>query len=348
MKNRRVTIQDIAEELNLSRNTVSKALNGTGNVSDKTKKLIFQKAVEMGYKAFPMLSAPLSSEEEPVSNREIALFTCSMLGTQNINSTFLDSFQKKMSHMGYRLTIYMLREDVISSCAFPENFNREQTDGVLVLELFDKKYTDFLCSQNIPTLFVDSYANTDHDRISSDVLYVESENSSFQIVRHMLESGCKRIGFVGDRFHCQSFYERWNGYEKAMLKYGHTDCHSYSILEDDHSPYIHPKWLGDKIQALPALPDAFFCANDFLAICTIKALKQLGHSLPATVRVAGFDNSVEAKIIEPALTTVTIYSRQMGYLATDMLLKRIKYFSLPFTTVYAATQPVYRASTETE
>ena len=52
---KRVTIQDIADELHLSRNTISKAINNTGNVSPETKNLIFRKAAEMGYKQFPIL-----------------------------------------------------------------------------------------------------------------------------------------------------------------------------------------------------------------------------------------------------------------------------------------------------
>ena len=102
---KRITVQDIADELGLSRNTVSKAINGTGNVSAETRNLIFQKAAELGYKQFSLIQSS-EPEPKPLANREIALFTRSVPGTQHLSSTLLDSFQKKISTLGYRLTIY--------------------------------------------------------------------------------------------------------------------------------------------------------------------------------------------------------------------------------------------------
>lgn len=256
----------------------------------------------------------------------------------------MDSFQKKISTYGYRLTIYLLRSSVISSCSFPENFIIENTDRILILELFDKKYTDFLCSQNIPTLFVDSYANIDCENIASDVLYVESKNSAFHLTKHLLDIGCKKIGFVGDYLHCQSFYDRWSAFQEVVSRNGDKNYKDFSIIEDDHLPYSDTIWLASQIQKLPKLPDAFFCANDFLAICTIKALKHLQYNLPEDIKIAGFDNSAESRIIEPALTTATIYGHDMGYIATNTLLKRIKYPDTPFIKTYVSTDVVYRRS----
>lgn len=346
MKKKRVTMQDIADELGISRNTVSKAINNTGSISAKAKNMVFRKAKELGYKEFSLF---VSSQTELKINhdREIALFTCSIPGTQHLSSTLLDSFQKKISQYGYRLTIYLLRESVISECSLPENFNAKNTDGILVLELFNKKYTDFLCSQNIPTLFVDSYANAVYENIPSDIMYVESKNSSFCMVNHLLDNGCEKIGFVGDYLHCQSFFDRWNAFSDAMKRRRHMDFEKYSITDSDSSPYGDDSWLAKRIMELEEIPDAFFCANDFLAVCIIKALKKLPpvFSRPS-IKVTGFDNSPESRIIDPALTTATIYGHEMGYLATDILLRRIKYPEIPYTTTYSATDIVYRDSSK--
>lgn len=344
---KRITVQDIADELGLSRNTISKAINGTGNVAPKTRDMIFQKASELGYKQFSLLSTPttMQQEQNPV-NREIALFTNSAPRSQHLSSILLDSFQEKISSLGYRLTIYMLRKDVISSCTFPENFNEQFTDGILIMELFDKLYTDFLCKQKIPTLFIDSFANIYHEQISSDILYMENRSSTYQLISHLFQKGCQTIGYVGDRFHCQSFYERWRGYKEAMehhMPYGYEEL---CILDDDCEPYNNPLWLSNKIKNLPRLPDAFFCANDYLAICTIRALKNLNYHLPDDIKVAGFDNSYESLIIEPPLTTVNIPGTEMGYIATNLLLERIKYPDTPYGTTYTQTNIIYRQSTE--
>lgn len=343
---KRITIQDIADELGLSRNTISKAINGTGCVASDTKDLIFQKATELGYKQFSLLQNPDCEGDKIISNREIALFTKSVPGSQYLSSTLLDSFQKKISTLGYRLTIYVLRDAIVSSCSLPENFNIDSTDAILIQELFDEAYTDFLCKLDIPTLFVDSFANPGNKTIDSDILYMENKSSSYHLVTHLLNTGCKKIGYIGDYLHCQSFFERWCGYKEAA----ENSCRNYRdfcILENDASPYNDSSWLASKIQALKELPDAFFCANDFLAVCTVKALKLLNYSLPADIKVAGFDNSPESQIIEPQLTTVSIKGKDMGYIATNLLLNRIKYPNSPFTVTYTRTDIVYRASTET-
>ena len=120
----------------------------------------------------------------------------------------------------------------------------------------------------------------------------------------------------------------------------------FCILEDDSEPYGNSLWLADKIKALPHLPDAFFCANDFLAICTIRALKSLNYNLPDDIKVAGFDNSRESQIIEPLLTTVANPGTEMGYIASNILLDRINYPDTPYRATYVQTNIIYRRSTE--
>lgn len=341
---KRVTIQDIADELHLSRNTISKAINNTGNVSPETKNLIFRKAAEMGYKQFPILQAGLNSPMAS-STREIALFTKSVPNSQPLTSALIDAFQKKISMLGYRLIIYILRDDVISSLTFPENFSLEKTTAILCTELFDKDYSRFICSQNIPTLFIDSYANVNNEKLPSSLLLMENTNSVCQIMEHLFSSGCKNIGFVGDNMHCQSFYERWNAYQSSMKAHQIKNYKDFSILEDDKSPYNDFEWLAGKIKELKTLPDAFVCANDYIAICTIKALRYLGYKIPKDIKIAGFDNSNESDIIDPALTTVTIYGKQMGYMSTEILLSRVKFPDIPNCTTYVDTDVIFRKST---
>ena len=96
----KVTIQDIANELQLSRNTVSKAINNTGVLADATREKILRKAAEMGYKQFAYL--PLFQEDAakatessilPSDKREIAMLTTQFLSSSHFSSTMLDRFQ---------------------------------------------------------------------------------------------------------------------------------------------------------------------------------------------------------------------------------------------------------------
>lgn len=117
------------------------------------------------------------------------------------------------------------------------------------------------------------------------------------------------------------------------------------ILDDDSNPYYDVEWLSNRIRHLPFLPDAFFCANDYLAVCMVKALKKLNVSIPSDIMICGFDDAPEATIITPPLTTVCIPSRSMGYIASELLLSRIKHPDMPYRTTYVKTDVVFRAST---
>ncbi len=106
--------------------------------------------------------------------------------------------------------------------------------------------------------------------------------------------------------------------------------------------------LGRRIESLPQMPEVFFCANDFLAIAILKALKTLSYSVPNDILLCGFDNSIESQIIEPAISTVNIPSLSMGYIAADLILSRIEFSDMPYRTTYVKTNVLLRESTKHE
>ena len=111
----KVTIQDIASELQLSRNTVSKAINNTGVLADATREKILRKAAEMGYKQFAYL--PLFQEDAaktaepsilPSDKREIAMLTTRFLSSSHFSSMMLDRFQSEIDHLHSCMTIHRI------------------------------------------------------------------------------------------------------------------------------------------------------------------------------------------------------------------------------------------------
>lgn len=342
----KVTIQDIADALNISRNTVSKAINGTGIVSPDTKTKIFNKAAELGYKQFAMLNPNYSDSIVPQPNYEIALFTHSVLSNSHFSSPLLHTFQEQISSLGYRLSMYIIRDDFIDQCKLPPNFNHECTKGIIAIEMFNEKYTNFLCDLEIPTLFIDTFANTKCEAINSDTLYMENTNSTYRLTQSLINSGYTKIGFVGDYLHCHSFYERWCGYRHAMQDSLLNNFSKYCILENDDLPYYNQELLVSKLKALPCLPEAFVCANDFLAVDIIRALKSMNISVPDDIKICGFDNSPESMVIDPPLTTVQIPGESMGHFAAEILLSRINSPKLSYRTIYVQTQIINRLSTQ--
>ena len=121
---KRVTLQDIADELGISRNTVSKAMNNSEGIAVSTRDKILQKAVEMGYKQFSYVNSILAFDEitsSPVNRQyqgEIALLTAAFLTQSHFASTMLDKFQREISQAGFTMNAHRVTKENLHYAVF--------------------------------------------------------------------------------------------------------------------------------------------------------------------------------------------------------------------------------------
>ena len=144
----KVTIQDIADALHLSRTTVSKALNGAPNMPAKTISAVWNKAKEMNYKQFAYLQPQNISGNTvpPKKGGTFALLANFIPEHFHIASAIMASLESEISSYGYSLTIHMINTGDIRSLQLPLNFKLEQVDAILGIEIFDKEYSKMLCA----------------------------------------------------------------------------------------------------------------------------------------------------------------------------------------------------------
>ncbi|MDK8190254.1 LacI family DNA-binding transcriptional regulator [Paenibacillus sp. UMB7766-LJ446] len=342
MAKEKVTIQDIADALGISRNTASKALNDSGNIPDETRNRVIKKAIELKYKQFAYMESEYVVTKTPGN---IALLTENLPNTSHFGSLLISGLEKRISAEGYNLSIHIVREIDQDSLTLPNNFDISNVDGIICIELFDLKYTQLITDLGIPTIFIDCASNVCYPEFHADLLLMENEHSTYQLTRQLIDSGCKDIGFAGDYNHCKSFNERWVGYHRAMLEAGLQVDLSQCIVDDDRLFFSKPGWMNERVAELKSLPDAYVCANDFIAVELIRALRMRNVNVPQDIVICGFDNAPESRIIEPALTTVHIYSNEMGIKAAEMLLSRIDNPSQPYQVSHIVTKPIIREST---
>lgn len=340
---RKVTIKQIANELGLSRNTVSKAINGTGILAPATRQKILATASELGYRNLP--SKQGTNIPLPFGGKDIALLTSSMPLGSHWCSDILMGIEKVISQLGFRLVVYSVQENDHKYLTLPKNFSRTQTCAILCIELYGIEYADMICRLNLPTLFIDCTPRMQLNWPNADLLMMENKNSISFLVQMLIQKKVKTFGFIGDPEHCQSFYDRYTACKKTVLTASLPDPDLYSVLAHDSNPYGDAHWLADRLAALPSLPKAFICANDFLALSTIRALHLLGKSVPGDILVSGFDNMPESINIVPSLTTVALYNSAMGQIGADLLLSRMKNPSLPARVMHVHSEPILRGST---
>lgn len=346
----KVTIQDIANELQLSRNTVSKAINSTGVLADATREKILRKAAEMGYKQFAYL--PLFQEGAaktaglsilPSDKREIAMLTTQFLSSSHFSSMMLDRFQSEIDHLHSGMTIHRISPIELKEKKLPSSLDIQRTAGIICFEVFDYDYAQMLCDLDVPLLFVDTPVMDMRPPLKADRLYMENRIEIQNAVAHMVQRGKKRISFAGDKNHCQSFFERYMAYKDAMEYFGLTEGLSTCAMPSGQQNY--PVSLYETIRRFKTMPDAFVCANDFVAMDLVKALNELGYSVPDDIWVCGFDDSQEASYFSPHLTSIHIHEQIMGYTAANLLMTRIEEPSLNYRTVYTETNLILREST---
>lgn len=352
----RVTIQDIADELGISRNTVSKAINNTGILADATREKVLKKAAEMGYKQFSYVTIadsakPTLTLSTPKENTEIALFITNFIGNSHFATVMLDKFQKEVSGLGYTLTMHRILPEEVASLTLPASFPKERTAGIVCIEMFDYEYGRMICNLGIPVLFVDAPVSCFREPLEADILNMDNQSNIYLFIQDMIGRGKTKIGFIGEHLHCQSFFERYTAYRNAMHLSGYSCPDEYCITGNkegvrnpDSTDY--QEYLTECLKKLEHLPDVFLCANDFVAIDTMQVLKKLGYMVPGDIYLCGFDDSPESKIITPTLTTIHIHSQVMGYSAVNLLISRINEPSLNYRMVHTETNLIYRESTE--
>ncbi len=346
---KKVTIQDIADALDISRNTVSKAINNSEGLAEATRERILKKAVEMGYKQFSYVSTfsdnaafrQVTEERRapPCFRGEIALLTTGFLAPSHFASLMLDKFQREMAQLGYTLNTHRVTREDLTAGRLPITLFPERCSGIICFEIFDREYAEMLCGLEIPILFVDAPAGTGGYALAADQLYMDNTTGITQFVNIMLAQGYTKIGWIGDFEHCQSFFERYRAFRCAMALADVPVDETHIIRQSNVNV------LKKVLASAKTLPDVFICANDFAAQDAINVLTELGKRVPDDVRICGFDDSPESRHSTPPITTVHIHTQVMAFSAAHLIVSRMKEPSLDFRSIYTEADLILREST---
>lgn len=345
----KVTLQDIADALGVSRNTVSKAINNTGVLAEATRQKVLEKAIEMGYKQFSYATSVSDiknpSFTKPKAASEIALFSGSFLNNSHFASTMLDKFQHEVSLLGYSLTMHRVDEHNIEELSFPLSFRTENTAAIVCIEMFNHPYCEMLCNLDIPVLMIDAPVASYWKPLDADILLMDNFSSIYSVINDMSKKGITKIGFVGQVTHCRSFYERFMAFREALYINNLSFEEKYCLTEVHNHDSNYKDYLFKALEEMKEMPELFICANDFVALDLLYGLKKLDIECPRDIKLFGFDDSPESKIITPSLSTSHIHSQIIGYSAANLVMSRLEQPDLNYRITYTETDLIYRDST---
>lgn len=306
---KKVRMIDIAQKLNISVVSVSKALSGKEGVSQEVRKKIIDMAKEMGY----LKNEPVKQEE--LSNGIIGILVADRFFSDNaFYSNMYRTILIKSNKAGFSAMLEIVSMEDEHNCVLPQMISSNVVDGIIILGEMNRDYLKVICGPKYPYMLLDFY----DDEIGGDSVCSDNIHGAYKITSHLLEVGCTKIGFVGDVLSTSSILDRYLGYHKALLR-KHISIREEWILKDrdDEGKFID-------IILPEEMPQAFLCSCDEVAYKLVNKLIDSGFRVPDDVCIAGYDDYHYATLSNPQLTTYRVNVDAMGETVVSQLIKKIK------------------------
>lgn len=314
MRRAQVSMKDIAAELGISKNAVSLALGNRPGVSQDLRERVLAVSSRMGYR--------VPQDNRPGEPRKLLIVTPEFnLEDRMFYSDVYLGIQKQAQVTGHFTMLVGISQPMLDQGELPRALSEHDFDGILCVGVVPHDYMALLCERAKPLVAVDNF----YDDIPVNTVVTANEEGAFAITRHLLGLGHRDIGFMAPIENSASFFERWQGFRKAML-YSKVPILEELCVLSPWSLESLGKDLSEvrrEIGAMQRIPSAFICGNDEIAMALIRVLGELGKSVPRDVSVAGFDDIDAARVFSPSLSTYRVPRVQLGQEAVRFLLALI-------------------------
>lgn len=322
--------------------TVSRALNNKSNVSPETRARVLRAAAELGYKlqlrASSTIAAKLNTigviiKRHPDLPRSIDPF----------NYAILSGIEDVVQQLNLNLMYASLEVDEYDHAThWPPMLDADLIDGLIVVGAFVEKAILMIENRlDMPTILVDAYVSQ-HDY---DAVLIDNITGAKRAVQHLIDVGHSAIGLVGSTDGVNqhfSIQERRMGYLAALEDSGIGRAYMIDSKLSAASAYEATQQL---LAQSPEITAIFGC-NDHVARACVRAVRDLGWSVPTDVSVVGFDDMPEAREAHPHLTTMQVNPTLLGQLAVRHLYDKVAHnYGRTAVTIRVATKLILREST---
>lgn len=324
-------INDIASYLDISRNTVSKVMNGRGKVSNIVREKVIKAAIELKYEKLP--KHLLSEYEETYQHEKVSNESSKnilVLATSPDFSTFwgniINGITKELAGEGFTCLYNFLTFEQEKEFELSQIITDGDIAGIIVMNVYNKEAVEKLARTGIPTVYFDIPLGIDIMDIKTDVVVIEGRRSTLKITEQLINQGDKILGFIGDTSYCKSIEERWRGFVRAHNQAGIPIHSQYCFVSKKQGHFYFDREVEATIEGLlqdkQPLPQAFVCANDAIAYKVIKQLQKYGYSVPEDIRISGFDDVIKESE-DKYLTSVYINVHNVGRRLAEQIIWRI-------------------------
>jgi len=312
---KRTTIYDIAQKLNVTPSSVSRALNNSNYVNEATKKLILKTAEELNYKRNTM-----ASNLRKGHSKTIGIVVPRI--NQNYFANIIAGIEDATFKQGYNLIICQSNESYEKEVQSVNTLINQHVDCIVIsvsIESDNHKHLQNVLDQNIQLIQFDRVA----DELETLKVINDNEQASFEAVDHMIEQGYKRIALLEGPQNLDIFRQRKKGYLQALAK------HNIPVIDELIIENTWTKELGAKgtrqLLTLPEPPDAIFASvSDFSALGVLEVATAMDIKVPSQLGICGYSNEDFTEITSPSITTIDQFSFYMGKTIANLYFQELE------------------------
>lgn len=318
---KRITIKDIARELNLHHSTVSRALRNDTSVKTDTREKVIEYAKSHGYQI------NLSALQLRGSKKNMIAVL-----VPNINHNFFSNIVSTITNLayekGYVVSVFQSNEKYLQEKEIVNTLIQNNFAGVIAsvsMETVDSEHLKQLKDYKIPLVLF--------DRICPDINVPKVTVNNFEIVeeavRILIKKGYKRIAHITGTDRLNVFRDRQSGYLSAILK-NNLD-YIKSIIIDSDFTIEEGKKATEKLFNEKITPDALICDSHFLTLGAIFKIRDLGLSIPDDVGLVGFSDNPYIEITSSEVISIIQPDEAIARAAFELIMKKIEHVDSEIT-----------------
>jgi LacI family transcriptional regulator len=308
-----VTIRMLAERLQLSTATISKALSNSHEISEETKQRVLALAAELNYVPNPYAS----------SLRRKASNTIAVVIPEVADSFFaeaINGIESVAQEKGYHVLIYLTHENFGKEQAILKDFQSGRVDGVLISVTTETAAAQHGLEQlvkEIPIVFFDRVCDT----VTAAKITTDDAAAAYKATSHLLAGGCRRIGLLSASRHLSISNRRAEGFQQALADHQlppDPAAITYCSNDSNANQQLLKKVFREQRY------DGIIATTEKLATAVYQVCEELQLRIPQDLQVIGFSNLSTARFLNPSLTTISQPAFDMGKAAAALLFKALK------------------------
>lgn len=303
-----VTLQDIADNLNVNVSTVSRALKDSGSISVSMKNKVNKLAIEMGY----------FSKNNSSSPKIVGIIVPELIS--GYYAKIVQLSKKYFSEHGFSTLIELTNFDTNEMYEAIQTMIQIRASSLLIVlddeEGISDSTINIINNSHLPVMLV---ATKFLPMVDVDSVYINETSGIINGINYLIDQGYQNIGFVGERM----TENRQIIFRQVVEKHFVDKTRQFEAVGEERGA-LGGYLRMEELLALDKKPDAIFASYDQMAIGAIHAIKQKGLRIPEDIAVMGFDNIAETNYIEGGMTTIETPIEEMISVASNILLKRIE------------------------